>query len=52
MAYVYLADRSQCPLPTDACAWGRPPRYVEDVIAGLRREVREGTFPGPEHSFK
>jgi hypothetical protein len=33
LAYVYLADRSQCPGPEDACAWGRPPRYIEDVIA-------------------
>jgi len=29
MAYVYLADRSQC---TDSCKWREPPRYKEDVL--------------------
>jgi len=33
MAYVYLADRSQCPGPHDPCPWRQPPRYVEDVLA-------------------
>jgi hypothetical protein len=33
MAYVYLADRSTCPRATDGCAWERPPRYREDVLA-------------------
>src|SRR6185312_9454613 len=33
MAYVYLADRSLCPGPHDVCAWDRPPRYREDVLA-------------------
>jgi hypothetical protein len=33
MAYVYLADRSQCAGEHDVCAWLRPPRYREDVLA-------------------
>ncbi len=33
MAYVYLADRSQCAGPRDPCPWMRPPRYREDVLA-------------------
>jgi hypothetical protein len=32
MAYAYLADRSTCPRPGDACEWSRPPRFVEDVL--------------------
>jgi hypothetical protein len=31
-AYVYLADRSQCPGEHDACAWENPPRYRDDVL--------------------
>jgi hypothetical protein len=33
MAYVYLADRSECAGEHDVCAWGKPPRYREDVLA-------------------
>ena len=33
MAYVYLADRSQCQGEHDACPWRAPPRYREDVLA-------------------
>ena len=33
MAYVYLADRSQCAGAHDVCPWLRPPRYREDVLA-------------------
>ncbi len=32
-AYLYLADRSQCPGEQDLCAWTNPPRYEEDVLA-------------------
>jgi hypothetical protein len=32
MAYVYLADRSQCAGEHDVCAWNLPPRYREDVL--------------------
>jgi hypothetical protein len=31
-AYIYLADRSTCPNPGEACAWGAPPRFAEDVM--------------------
>lgn len=33
MAYVYVADRSRCPAPGEACDWTRPPRYRDDVLA-------------------
>jgi hypothetical protein len=33
MAYVYLADRSQCAGDHDTCPWQQPPRYHEDVLA-------------------
>ena len=33
MAYVYLANRSLCPGPKDACDWKLPPRYEQDVLA-------------------
>ncbi|MEO8552493.1 MAG: alkaline phosphatase family protein [Kofleriaceae bacterium] len=50
MAYVYLADRSQCPAPTDACPWQQPPRYTEDVLPVAEayfRANRDGTLaPG------
>jgi hypothetical protein len=36
MAYVYLADRSACPRPTDRCDWRRPPRMREDVLPVVR----------------
>ncbi len=32
LAYVYLADRSTCPLETNVCDWTRPPRFTEDVL--------------------
>lgn len=32
IAFVYLADRSTCPAPGQACDWSRPPRYEEDVL--------------------
>jgi hypothetical protein len=32
-AYVYLADRSTCPVDGDVCDWNRPPRLEEDVLA-------------------
>jgi type I phosphodiesterase/nucleotide pyrophosphatase len=32
MAYVYLADRSQCPGDHDPCPWQQPTRYTEDVL--------------------
>ena len=40
-AYVYLADRSQCPSPRDACPWGKPPRYEEDVLAAAEAFWRD-----------
>ncbi len=51
-AYVYIADRSQCPGPHDVCPWGRPPRYREDVLAAAeafhvaneRGPVMQGTL--------
>jgi hypothetical protein len=33
MAFVYLADRSTCTAPGQACDWTRPPRYRDDVLA-------------------
>ncbi len=33
MAYVYLADRSQCVGEKDVCFWKAVPRYKEDVLA-------------------
>lgn len=33
MAYLYVADRSQCGQPKSVCDWKRPPRYEEDVLA-------------------
>ncbi len=32
IAYVYLADRSTCANPSQACDWTRPPRYEADVV--------------------
>jgi hypothetical protein len=32
MAYLYVADRSQCEQPKSVCDWKRPPRYEEDVL--------------------
>jgi hypothetical protein len=32
MAYVYLADRSTCQRPKQACDWNRPPRFEKDVL--------------------
>lgn len=32
MAYVYVADRSTCPLQGDVCDWSHPPRFREDVL--------------------
>jgi hypothetical protein len=34
-AYIYLADRSTCPMPGDQCAWNSPPRF-EDVMLVAR----------------
>jgi hypothetical protein len=36
MAYVYLADRSTCPMPGDRCNWLRAPRLDEDVLPVVR----------------
>lgn len=47
MAYVYLADRSQCPGAHDVCAWGRPPRYREDVLPAAEA-FRIANESGPE----
>ncbi|MDB4953650.1 MAG: hypothetical protein JWO36_1219 [Myxococcales bacterium] len=33
MAYVYIADRGQCAGEHDACPWGEPARYEQDVLA-------------------
>ena len=48
-AFVYLADRSTCPRPTDACDWARPPRLADDVlpIARLFRQASDDTPGGP-----
>jgi hypothetical protein len=46
MAYVYVADRSQCPGAHDVCAWGRPPRYREDVLAAAEA-FRAANDAGP-----
>ena len=49
MAYVYLADRSQCATEHDACPWGAPPRYKEDVLAAADAFYRanlDGNVPG------
>lgn len=40
MAYVYLADRSTCPTPGDACEWSRGPRLREDVLPVARAFYR------------
>jgi hypothetical protein len=47
MAYVYLADRSLCPGPHDVCAWDRPPRYREDVLAAAEA-FRVANETGPD----
>lgn len=44
MAYVYLADRSQCPGPNDPCPWQAPPRYAEDVLAAADAFYRDPQF--------
>jgi Type I phosphodiesterase / nucleotide pyrophosphatase len=36
IAYVYLADRSTCPNPSNKCDWTKPPRYKEDVMPAVR----------------
>jgi len=49
-AYVYVADRSTCPQPGDACDWSRPPRFREDVLPLADRFYRNtrdgGDVPG------
>lgn len=40
MAYVYLADRSQCAGPSEVCPWDQPPRYEEDVLAAAEAFAR------------
>jgi hypothetical protein len=40
MAYVYLADRSQCAGEKDVCPWEQPPRYAEDVLAAAEAFAR------------
>jgi hypothetical protein len=47
IAYLYLADRSRCPGPTDRCPWEQPPRYGEDVLPAaeaLFRANRDGAM--------
>ena len=46
-AYVYLADRSQCPGEHDACAWQNPPRYREDVLP-VAEAFRRANASGPQ----
>ncbi|MGH9646877.1 MAG: alkaline phosphatase family protein [Bryobacteraceae bacterium] len=36
MAYGYLADRSTCQAAGQACDWGRPPRFRQDVMRAVR----------------
>ena len=36
MAFVYLADRSTCRDAGARCAWGRSPRFEEDVLPVVR----------------
>jgi hypothetical protein len=40
MAYVYLADRSQCSSPMQSCSWKLPPRYKEDVLVAAEAFYR------------
>ncbi len=40
MAYVYVADRSQCAGAKDVCPWKLPPRYEEDVLAAAEAFYR------------
>lgn len=35
-AYIYLADRSTCPMDDDLCDWSRPPRLDEDLLPVAR----------------
>lgn len=47
MAYVYVADRSTCRAPGQACDWSRPPRFREDVLAvadAFYRNDRDGAL--------
>jgi hypothetical protein len=39
-AYVYIADRSTCAGEGEACAWNRPPRHDEDLLAAARAVER------------
>ncbi len=36
IAYVYLADRSTCPNPSNKCDWTKTPRFKEDVMPAVR----------------
>ncbi len=36
MAYIYLADRSTCPMAGTRCDWNRPPRFKQDVMPVVR----------------
>ena len=43
MAYVYVADRGQCPGAHDACSWAEPPRYEQNVLAAAEAFYRANT---------
>jgi hypothetical protein len=47
MAYIYLADRSLCSEKGKQCAWGRPPRFKQDVIPVVRALYRSGQHGYP-----
>src|SRR5581483_5345161 len=47
MAYIYLADRSTCPVKGDRCDWQRPPRFKADVMPVVRAFYRVNTTGEP-----
>jgi hypothetical protein len=40
MAYVYLADRSECGKEGTPCVWAAPPRFEEDVMVAAEAFAR------------
>jgi hypothetical protein len=52
LAYVYLADRSNCAKEGERCDWKKPPRFEEDVIPVLRSFYRSNRSGRPIRKLK
>jgi Type I phosphodiesterase / nucleotide pyrophosphatase len=52
IAYIYLADRSECRNPGAKCDWPRPPRYEQDVMALTRALYKANRTGAPTPKLK